>query len=142
MTAETGSSSMTVAELMSREVVTIPPDATMQQVIGTMVYHGIRHLPVVEDDRLVAIASDRNIRVMVTGGMGSDERRRYLTTTPVTAHATRPVTTIAPDATCAEAARMIVEQRIGCLPVVDDGGQLVGIVTQSDLLKWLAQITS
>jgi CBS domain-containing protein len=131
----------TVSELMTREVVTIGPDATLQQVIAAMVGRGIRHLPILDQGKLAAIVSDRNIRVMVAGAVSSEERRRYLTTTSVMAHATRPVTTIGPDATAADAARVFVEQRIGCLPVVDDDGRLVGIVTQTDLLSWLSSGT-
>ena len=127
----------TVRELMSAEVVTIGPDATLQQTIATRVSKGIRHLPIIEEGRLAAIVSDRNIRVMIAGAVDTNERRRYLRTTSVMVHASHPVTTIGPDATAAEAARLFVEQRIGCLPVVDDDGALVGIVTQTDLLTWL-----
>ena len=128
-----------VSDLMSQEVLSISRTTTLQDAIRIMVQKGIRHLPVVEDGIAVAVLSDRDVRMKVTDLFDPEERRRYLETTPVTQHASHPVTTATPDMLVAEAAKIFVESRIGCLPVVDGDGKMIGIVTQTDLLKWLAQ---
>jgi len=128
----------TVAEMMCSEVVTAEPTTTLYQAIGLMVRNGIRHLPAVEEGKVVAVISDRNVRMMISEGQDPEERRRYLSTTMVMAHASHPVTTIGPGEPPQDAARIFVESRIGCLPVVDDADKLIGIVTQTDLLKWIA----
>jgi acetoin utilization protein AcuB len=132
----------TVGELMSTEVVSVTPETSLFETIGMMVQRGIRHLPVMEDGRAVAVVSDRDIRVQISGATDPGERQRYLSSTNVMARASRPVTTISPDAPVQEAARIFVESRIGCLPVVDADDRVVGIVTQTDLLKWLASQAS
>jgi len=66
----------------------------------------------------------------------------YLEKTTVMAHASGHVTTTTPETSVREAAKVFVSARIGCLPVVDEEGLLIGILTQTDLLKWLARLTS
>lgn len=135
-----GVAKRTVSDLMNPRVVSVTPTTSLFETIRVMVENGIRHLPVMEDGRVVAVVSDRDIRVQISGATEPGDRHRYLTSTSVMARASRPVTTIAPDAPVAEAARVFVESRIGCLPVVDASGRVVGIVTQTDLLKWLADL--
>ena len=130
---------LTVADLMSRQVVSIARETNLQDTIGLMVEHGIRHVPVLEGEHVVAVLSDRDVRLMLTGGGDVADRRRYLAATAAMVHASRPVTTIGPDAPAGEAARIFVESRIGCLPVVDSEERIVGILTQTDLLQWIAR---
>lgn len=131
---------LTVADLMTERVIAVPPEATIQRAIRIMVRRSIRHLPVVADERVTGILSDRNVRVMLTADDDVDRRRRYMETTMVADKASHPVTTIQPDAPAQDAARIFVESRIGCLPVVDEDGRIRGILTQTDLLKWLARL--
>jgi len=130
---------VSVTELMTSKVITLTPDAKLQDAIRTMVTHGIRHIPIVEGTRAVAIISDRNVRMMVTEHVDADERRRYLQETSVMDHASRPVNTISVETNAPEAASTFIRSRIGCLPVVDDDGEMVGILTQTDMLEWIAR---
>lgn len=132
---------LTAADLMTREVVTVDADMSLQDAVRTMVTRRIRHLPVVREAEVVAILSDRDVRMMVTDLVDPAERLRYMVSTPVTAHASSPVITAAPATPATELAQVLVESRIGCLPVVDPGGKLAGIVTQTDLLNWIARLT-
>jgi CBS domain-containing protein len=90
----------------------------------------IRHIVVSQEDRLVGILSDRDLLAGITweaaGPKGVQDQVRHIMTT-------RPAT-IAPQATLADAAREMSRQRIGALPVCDDG-RLIGIITETDLLK-------
>lgn len=131
---------LTVGELMSTEVVSVEELSTIQEALRTMVAKGIRHLPVCKDGRAMAVLSDRDLRLMVTEMVDPEQRRRYFETTGVMQHASSPVVTTTPDTSVAEVARVFVESRIGCLPVVDEDDKLVGIVTQTDLLKWIGQL--
>jgi len=131
-----------VSDLMSRNVVSLDQDTTLQEAIQTMVCRGIRHLPVVQLGKPVAVLSDRDVRMKVSDLVDPTERRLYLEKTTVMVHATKPATTTTPDTPLRVAAQLFVDSRIGCLPVVDADGRLVGILTQSDLLKWVAHICS
>lgn len=128
-----------VSDLMTREVVSVPKTATILEAVRLMVQKGFRHLPVVSAGKVVAVLSDRDVRLMVTDLVDAQERRRYLESTTVMRHASSPVTTGTADLPVREAARIFVEARIGCLPIVDENQRLIGIVTQTDLLKWLTQ---
>jgi acetoin utilization protein AcuB len=142
MSADDRGTIHTVAEVMSRDVVSVTPKTSLLETIGTMVQKGIRHLPVMEAGRLVGVVSDRDIRMQISGATDPGERQRYLASTNVMARAIRAVTTVAPDCPVQDAARIFIDEHIGCLPVVDEEDRVMGIVTQTDLLKWLAALTS
>jgi len=132
---------LTVGDLMTTKVVALEETTTLQEAVRTMVSKEIRHLPVVKDGVPVAVLSDRDVRMKVSDLVDPQERRKYMETTLVMAHASKPVTTATADMPVREAAQIFVESRIGCLPVIDDQERLIGIVTQTDLLKWLARLT-
>jgi acetoin utilization protein AcuB len=120
---------------MSRPPVVIQPEAPLAVALATMRKHEIRHLPVVDTDgRFVGIVTDRDLR------QASFARFRALTQAfrdlTVQDVMTCGVVTTPPTATIARAAAVMFERRIGSLPVVE-GGQLVGILTERDLLKLL-----
>jgi acetoin utilization protein AcuB len=110
---------------MTRDVVTVPSAATVADALDTLNLHTIRHLPVLDDGRVVGILSDRDLRRAMTGRPDETTVADVLTADPVT---------VGPDDRVETAARLLVEHDVGCVPVVA-GGRLVGIVTASDLLR-------
>jgi acetoin utilization protein AcuB len=112
---------------MTREVVTVSPDATVVAALDLIRSHDIRHLPVLEGDRLVGIVTDRDLRLALDPG-GQPAH------TSVADMMTRSLVVVAPDAPMETAAALLSEHRIGCLPVTEDQ-QLVGIITESDVLR-------
>ncbi len=128
-----------VRDLMTRKVISVNCDTSLADAVKTMVRHSIRHLPVLDGKKPVAVISDRDIRMMVTDMLEAEKRRAFLASTPVSKHASHPVTTAGEETTVRQAAEIFVTARIGCLPVVNEGGDIVGIITQTDLLKWLAK---
>ncbi len=110
---------------MTRDVVTVPSTATVADALDTLNVHTIRHLPVLDDGRVVGILSDRDLRRAMTGRPDETTVADVLTADPVT---------VGPEDRVEKAARLLVEHDVGCVPVVD-GGRLVGIVTASDLLR-------
>ncbi len=132
---------LSVGDLMTTQVVVLEETTTLHEAVHIMVSREVRHLPVVKNKKPVAVLSDRDVRMKVSDLVDPGERRKYMERTTVMAHASKPVTTTTVDMPVREAAQIFVESRIGCLPVVDEAGRLIGIVTQTDLLKWLAQMT-
>lgn len=123
--------SLTVRDIMARDLVTVRPHETARHAYRLMRDHRFRHLPVVEDGRLVGILSDRDLRPVLLSPTLARARVRELMS--------EDLTTIGPDAPVEEAASLLVVKRIGCLPVVETG-RLVGIVTETDLLAVLVEL--
>lgn len=140
---------MEVRELMTRNPISIEPEAPLGTAIEVMVAHRIRHLPVVDDgDAVVGIITDRDLRSVVLAPalepyLSETARRRLrgiataLENLRVKDVMTRNPVTTAPDARVTQAAALMLEARIGSLPVIEDG-KLVGIVTDRDAVKALA----
>jgi len=102
-------------------------------------------VPVVDDGRVVGILSQRDLLQLTNQGRdrsaaASVREARALEQTFVRDVMNQKVITIGPEASLAAAARLMLEQRVGALPVVDAREQLVGIVSESDLLRRLAQV--
>ena len=133
---------MQVADRMQRNVITIGREASLRRARRVMDNHRIRHLPVVEDRRLVGILTDRDIRQAApsaASNLTSREREEFLDYLHVGQVMTRRIISVSPGTSMAEAARLLLRYRIGCLPVVESRF-LVGILTTSDLVEVLAQI--
>ena len=116
---------MLVRRRMTRDVVTVPSTATVADALDMLNAHTIRHLPVVDEGRVVGILSDRDLRLAMTGRPDETSVADVLTPDPIT---------VSSGDTVERAARILVEHNVGSVPVVDDGA-LVGIVTASDLLR-------
>jgi CBS domain-containing protein len=100
----------------------------------------VRHMPVVHGGRLVGVVSERDLlRASLSNltDFGNDQRRAFLQAVEIRRVMSSPPVVIHPDATPEEAALMMAEQKIGCLPVLD-GEDLVGLVTETDLLRYFA----
>jgi CBS domain-containing protein len=128
---------MQVSEWMTPAPLTVTPSVTIPRVQQLMAHRRIRHLPVVEDGRLVGIVTDRDVRtVQASPATSLDARELHYLLERLTVRSvmTRPVITVAPHEPLAEAVRLMLEHRIGGLPVTE-GERLVGILTEVDLLR-------
>ncbi len=130
---------MKVSELMSTEIVTLMEDETLLHAQRCMERGRIRHLPVVDGDRrLVGLVTHRDLLAAsfsLFAEVASDEQRRVFASLPVCDVMHRKVVTVALDLPVAEAARILLRNKFGCLPVVDAEGRLCGIVTEADFLR-------
>ena len=98
----------------------------------------IRHVPVVDGKRLVGIISVADLLAASLSKAMEFEpshRRAFLRSVAADEAMTRDPQTVLPDASLVSAAQIMCEQKIGCLPVVDGDGNLVGIVTEVDLVR-------
>ena len=127
-----------VRDAMTRDVVTVGPEESAARAWGLCREKNIRHVPVVEGGRLVGIVSDRDLRDLSPPRATLDQENTFgwvrirdtMSTGVVTAH---PLDTVE------HAAKVIYENRFNCLPVVADG-ELVGIITSSDLVRILVEL--
>lgn len=129
-----------VRDLMTEGVFAVNVNDHLVTVSDLMDERNIRHAPVVEDGRLVGLISNRDLlRHSVKGQAGilpELERSVQLTVTAGEIM-TRDVETAQPDQDIREAARVMLEYKYGCLPVVE-GSRLVGILTEADFVRFLA----
>ncbi len=133
---------MQVEKWMNREVVTVAPDDSFRVALNLIRQKGIRHLPVVEGRRLVGIVTDRDLRQAAPSGATSlsiHELHYLLEKLAIREVMTKQVVTIRPEQTVEEAAMLLLGHRIGGLPVVRDG-ELVGILTETDILQAFLQL--
>jgi len=129
---------MQVSEIMSSDVVTLIEDETLAHAKSCMDRGRIRHLPVVQDRRLVGLVTHRDLLAAsfsIFAEVEPAEQRRIFVTIPVAEAMHRDIVTIGPETTVAEAARILLDNKYGCLPVVDGEGTLLGIVTEADFLR-------
>ena len=116
---------MRVSEIMSQEIVTITPDKRVGQALQLMQKHQIRHLPVLTGGRMVGWITSRDLREVLLASM-----MEKITVADVMIKAPLSVTT---DTGVEEAARLIMEHKIGGMPVMD-GDRLVGMITMLDVI--------
>ena len=127
-----------VRDWMVPNPVTIGPKATVAEAESLLEARRIRHLPVMDDGRLVGLITDRDIRLASLPRPRKEPHQpdALLQLVHVNQVMTPDPATASPDMPIAEAARLMLDHRYGGLPVVADG-RLVGIITQGDLLKAL-----
>jgi CBS domain-containing membrane protein len=129
---------MDVSDLMSTDLVTLTEDETLTDAQRCMARGRIRHLPVVRDGRLVGLVTHRDLLAAsfsIFAEVEANEQRRVFSTVPVVELMHRDVVTVSPNLGASQAARILLENKYGCLPVADEDGRLLGIVTEADFLR-------
>jgi acetoin utilization protein AcuB len=135
---------MQVKDLMTRQALTIGPSDSCLEAVGRMHRARVRHLPVVNrDGLLVGIVTDRDLRhylfsPAVFDSLGKTAVEVLLKSVLVAQIMSRSVISVTPKEELRDAARVMLEERIGSLPVVE-GGRVVGILTETDLLRQICQ---
>jgi CBS domain-containing protein len=131
-----------VKDWMTTQVVTVSPTTVLPEVEKLMADKHIRHLPVVDHDHLVGIVTWGDVRGAESSKatlLSAAELNYLLARVTISHIMTRTPMTVPQNAPIDEAARLMMTKKIGGLPVVDDTGHLVGIITESDILRMVAQ---
>lgn len=135
-----GFASLPVEQLMSRRLVTVGMDDSLDTIRRLLQKHEIHHLPVVESGRLVGIISDRDVLRALSPALGTmAETTRDAATLRKRAHQVmaRRLVTLAPGATVGEAVALLMARRLSCIPVCDAGGRMLGVLSWRDVLRHL-----
>lgn len=127
---------MKVVDVMTKNPLAMTAEETVGQAEDLMTEHRIRQLPIVDGAALLGIITDRDIRSYLSASTLLDpaERAKALAT-PVQEIMTRDPLTLAPDDDLRDAVELLLEEKVGALPVVDGAEGLVGIVTYVDILR-------
>jgi len=133
---------MLVQDLMTPDVLTLHPADTLATLLDLMRDHDIRHVPVVDDEEgLLGLVTHRDV---VRGAVSSRDDLPLNVRDDLLAHRTVDTVmsadpmTVEPTDTVEEAAGMMLEHKLGCLPVVE-GDRVVGILTESDFVRHVAE---
>ncbi len=136
---------MTIRELMVGGLITVRPETPVPQARDLMAKEKIRHLLVTgPGGALAGIVTDRDIRLNLPSratSLSAGEINHLLTKLTVAEIMTRPVITIGPDRPARDGAQLMLDHKIGALPVLDDG-HLVGIITETDILRAFLRTTA
>ncbi|MDJ0866200.1 MAG: CBS domain-containing protein [Myxococcota bacterium] len=129
-----------VRNVMQVKVVTISVTERLSTVEDIMTLGRLRHMPVVHGGRLVGVVSQRDLLRASLSELGTTEtveRRAFLHAIEIAQVMSQPAISIEADASVSSAAQLMAQNRIGCLPVVEDE-RLVGMLTETDVLCWVA----
>jgi CBS domain-containing protein len=128
-----------VKEIMMGSPVTLGPNDSLDLASDVISLGRIRHIPVLDKGRLVGLLSERDLMGAAANrifGLKQKNRSALLKSVPIKEVMKKKVLTMAPDTPIKEAARMMAEKKIGCVPVLSEG-ILVGLVTTTDILRYV-----
>jgi len=129
---------MLVKDVMKTQLVTLNADSKLGFANDIMYLGRIRHLPVVKGEAVVGILTQRDLyRASLTSILTNwKENKEFLDSIKVSEVMTKNVITVAPDATIEEAAQIMIDKKVGGLPVVKEKNKLVGLITETDVLQY------
>ncbi len=130
---------MKVKDIMSTELFLVSPDKKMNRIQDVIEWNNVRHVPVVDNEGyLLGIISQRDLLKTTISNADSKTQYEMLQKVPVSDFMKTDVITTTPDTDLSEAAWLLIENKIGCLPVLDKDRKMIGIVTESDFVKLAA----
>jgi acetoin utilization protein AcuB len=145
MVATEAGGGMKVGDIMTSEVLTLKADDPVRTAAELAETKGLRRFPVVDSQgALIGILTDRDLKNASASSIVLTQKKSHdflLDSTKVETLMTAAPRTVTPDTAVEDAARIILEMKVGGLPVVD-GGRLVGIVTETDLINALLELLS
>jgi acetoin utilization protein AcuB len=130
---------MIASDVMTREPYAASSASSIGQVMRMLAEADVRHLPIVEDEALVGMVSDRDLRGVIPSALDELERPREvqrMLARPISTLMSSNVVCVHPETDLAEIVDLMVEERIGAVPVVEaDSLKLMGIVSYVDALR-------
>jgi CBS domain-containing protein len=131
-----------VREIMMGSPVTLKPDDTLDLANDVISLGRIRHIPVLEDGRLVGLLSERDLigaAATTIFGLKQKSKSALLKNVLIKDMMKKRVFTVKPETPIKEAAHLLAEKKIGCVPVVSDES-LIGLVTTTDILRYVEEL--
>ena len=133
---------VTVRDVMAQNPLTLDRNETLDLAESIMNLGRIRHMPVVDDGRVIGILSQRDLfrsALLTALGFGRKTTTALIKTIKIKEVMTEDVITIAPETTIKDAARTMIDKKIGCLPVVENE-KLIGLLTETDILRYVVEL--
>ena len=131
------SDSQVVRDIMVSNLTTLPRESSLLDAAITMRRTSLRHLLVVDGEKLVGIISERDVQrcsPSLLSPITQEEYNAIFENTPIERVMFRNPLTVTPDSPIRDAVAVMLDRKVGCLPVVE-GERLVGILTRSDVLN-------
>ena len=131
-----------VTEIMMGSPVTLGPEDTLDLANDVISLGRIRHIPVVDAGRLVGLLSERDLMGAAAShvfGLKQKSKSALLKSVLIRDVMKKRVVTVAPETSIKDAAHLMADKKIGCLPVVSDGA-IVGLVTTTDILRYVERL--
>jgi len=132
---------LTVRALMTVSPATLAPDDLVLDAMRLMRERGVRHIPIVKDDRLAGLVTETDVLRQVLHGRSMTGDERYHATLdvmlPLEAVMVRDIATLPPEAPVEEAVTLFLQRKVRCAPILGADGKLLGIVTEADLMRLL-----
>lgn len=130
---------MTVGEIMTRDVITVEMDDTLNQIRELFNRYQFHHVLVLDEDAVVGIISDRNVLEQISPHADSVRANTHaLNTLQKKAHQimSRNIRSVRKETLVEEASELLLHEGFSCLPVLSDTGEIDGILTWRDVLKY------
>src|SRR5690606_2909452 len=144
-----------IQEIMTRDVVAVTVATPVSDVARLLWKHKLTGVPVLEGRRVVGVVTEYDLiarqsewdaplyvvfldAFLRVPGTGDEEQLRRILATTAGQLMSAPAITLTPDATVQDAATLMYERRVNPVPIVDDAGELVGIVSRSDIVRLMA----
>jgi CBS domain-containing membrane protein len=122
-----------IEAIMSTNLITVPPSATLAEARTLMHDNRIHHIPVLDGDQLIGLISLTNVLAATDSFLRDDGTRIHANDIGITDAMVTDVATVDVNASLRQAALFLEKHKISCLPVLDDGA-LVGIITDTDFV--------
>jgi CBS domain-containing protein len=126
---------MKVIDVMTKDPLTVQAMETVGAAEVLMSNNSFRQLPVVSERKLVGIVTDRDIRSFLSGSLYDPDAREKALNAKIKDVMTTDPLTLSPDHELQEAVELLIDEKIGGIPVITDAAELVGIVTYVDVLR-------
>jgi acetoin utilization protein AcuB len=136
---------MVVEAVMTREVVTVSADDTLEHVREVFRSHAFHHLVVMDGDKVAGVMTDRDLLKNLSPFIGTRVERaedEFLLKRKVHQAMERKLVSVKPGTLVRAAAAALLEQHVSCLPVIDEAGKLQGVITWHDLLRYMVTCTT
>lgn len=131
---------MAIAKIMTRNLITVSPDDTIEKMEKILNKLPIHHLLVVENNQLLGVVSDRDVLKVLSPYLNTKvQTEKDLFTLTRKAHQimSRELITIRPSATIQEAARCLIDNNVSLLPVTNEEGEPVGVLSWKDVMRFI-----
>jgi len=131
-----------VREIMMGSPVTLKPEDTLDLANDVISLGRIRHIPVVDAGQLVGLLSERDLMGAAASrifGLRQKSKTSLLKSVLIREVMRKRVITVTPETSIEDAARLMADKKIGCLPVVSDGA-IVGLMTTTDILRYVERL--